>query len=305
MAIPMKKNFTNKFSATTSTNLHDAVVGIVGFGHLGGSLAESMLRNGFSAERLLVSHRGRESTRTRIIELGLSGCLTDNHDLVQRADIVVLGIRPQDILSLAAQTFGNGVLAVSCMAGLPVDLLRNVLGTDVCRIMCSGPDTIMDGMGTATMYPVCDEVRSLLGLMGLDIMDVSSEEELDSFTIGICIPALILNSRTPKEDALSAMERMEKIYPVYGALRRWVESVTPESTANDGERYLENVCTRGGVTEAMMTLLRGGASFEEALHGGISRGREITDDVRRKIDIDRRENQPVFGAGQRHAFTFE
>jgi pyrroline-5-carboxylate reductase len=222
--------------------------------------------------------------------------------LARRADIVVLGVRPQDILSLTGPRFRGDALVVSCIAGLPGGLLRRVLGVDVRRIMCSGPDSISDGMGIATMYPALDKVRRLLAAMGLDVLDVSSEEELDSFTVGICVPALLLNSGVPMEEAISSMARVERTHPVYGALRRWVESVTPERSAVNGGRYLDNVCTKGGVTEAMMALLGKGASFEDALNGGMARGRQITDDIRRKIEtyqtcrIYRSENQPALQA---------
>ncbi|MDR1915377.1 MAG: NAD(P)-binding domain-containing protein [Synergistaceae bacterium] len=280
-----KRNYKN-----ISGDIADAAIGIIGFGHLGSSLAESLVKNGFPSERLLISHRGREATRARAFELGLGGCLADNDELIERSDAVILGIRPQDVLSLPVSSLRSDALVVSCMAGLPSELLQSLLGVNVRRFMCSGPDTILEGRGISAMCRVDEEdkrIRRLLAMMGLEVLDVSSEEELDSFTVGICIPAMLLNMRIPRAEVLSAMDSMEKIYPVYGSLRHWIAEVTPEDAAKDSEQYLENVCTKGGVTEAMTVSLREGAAFEAALHRGIERGREITCDVMRKIDAVR------------------
>jgi pyrroline-5-carboxylate reductase len=172
------------------------------------------------------------------------------------------------------------------MAGLPSALLGELAGRDVRRIMCSGPDTILNGTGVAAMYPRDEEVARLLSDFGTKILPVSSEEELDSFTVGICIPAMLLNTSTDRRDYLAAMENMERDYPVYGPLRLWVDEVaSPGDTP--GDAILENVCTKGGITEAMTKTLRDGAGFEAALRRGVERGREITREITKNIESAR------------------
>lgn len=267
------------------TGRSDTVVGIVGFGHLGHSLAVPLVKNGLPKERLLISHRGSEETHERAKSLGLDGCLTDTRTLMAKADIIVVATRPQDVLSLSGIAIKSGALVISCMAGLPLDLLRTIFRTDVCRMMCSGPDTILEGRGVATMYPSDCRMERVLRLMGLRLMETSSERELDSFTVGICIPAILLNIRVPKKEVRTAMGGMEMVYPVYGALKGWIRGVMPagDGDAEEKSEYLENVSTKGGISEAMTVSLRNGSSFGEALQRGMDRGREITDEVRRSI----------------------
>jgi pyrroline-5-carboxylate reductase len=119
------------------------------------------------------------------------------------------------------------------------------------------------------------------------MMAVDSEEELDSFTVGICIPAMLLNIPTPREDVRDAMSRMEASYPVYGELREWIHSLLPDSEdgkiPEDRDERLANVSTKGGITEAMTTCLLSGGTFGAALSRGMDRGREIASGIRKSV----------------------
>jgi pyrroline-5-carboxylate reductase len=219
--------------------------------------------------------------------MGLDRALVDARTLMSSADIIFVATRPQDVLSLPVSSVKRGALVVSCMAGLPLDLLNDIFGGPVCRMMCSGPDTILEGRGAATLFPANERIEALLRRIGLSIMPVSAEEELDSFTVGICIPAMLLNIPTPSDEVKEAMDLMEANYPVYGPLRDWVCELVPPNDAEKitegrGER-LANVSTKGGITEAMTTSLALGASFAAALLRGMERGREITDDIRKSV----------------------
>ncbi|MDR1886171.1 MAG: NAD(P)-binding domain-containing protein [Synergistaceae bacterium] len=267
-------------------DFYGATIGIIGFGHLGHSLAVPLVRNGLPKERLMISHRGSEATRNHAVKLGLESCLTDTPVLMSRADIIIVATRPQDVLSLPGDVVKPGSLVISCMAGLPIDLLKTIFRGDVRRMMCSGPDTILEGRGVATMYPADPRTDDVLRLMGMRIFGSSFEEELDSFTVGICIPAILLNMRLDEDDVKSAILGMERRYPVYGALRGWIEEVTPPDLAldtDDRRANLENVSTKGGITQAMTSVLLEGGSFGAALRRGMERGQEITDAIRAEI----------------------
>jgi pyrroline-5-carboxylate reductase len=263
------------------------VIGIVGFGHLGSSLACPRVRYGFSKERLMISHRGSVSTRERAVRMGLGDCLADTEILMSTADIIFIATRPQDVLSLPVSSTKRGALVVSCMAGLPLDLLEDIFGGPVCRMMCSGPDTIMEGGGVATAFPGDARLEAALRVIGMRMMGVGSEEELDSFTVGICIPAMLLNIPTQRGDVRDAMSRMEVSYPVYGELREWIRGLLPdgdgEKIPEDRDERLANVSTKGGITEAMTTCLLSGATFGAALARGMERGREISEGIRKSV----------------------
>lgn len=258
------------------------VIGIIGFGHLGHSLALPLVQKGFPKERLLISHRGSEDTCRKAREAGLAECLTDAKDLAGRADVVIVAVRPQDVLSLSGLSFKADALVISCMAGLPLELLRKIFEVDVRRTMCSGPDTILEGRGIATLFPADARVSEVLELIGMRVFATGSEGELDSFTVGICLPAILLNIRVAKKEVSETMDEMERAYPVYARLREWAEEVSPREGV-EKRTYLEGVSTKGGISEAMTRSLRSGSSLLAALLRGLERGDEITAEIGREV----------------------
>lgn len=268
----------------TSLNkkLTGKTIGIIGFGHLGASLALPLAKN-FAEGSLLISCRGSESTITRAKTLGLGQCLTDTESLLSASDIIFVACRPQDLLSLPASAVKDGALVVSCMAGLPLSLLSRFFSGKVVRMMCSGPDTIENGLGIAVTWPQNDLAEDVIRLMEIELYSVSFEEELDSFTVGICIPPILFNVSRSEEEITDALGKMRSLFPVYGALDGWIKKVAMAQGAAAQSSSLENVKTKGGISEAMMLSLKSGGTFHEALTRGLERGREITADIRRNI----------------------
>ena len=58
-------------------NINEKQIGMVGFGHLGSSIAEALLNGGFSKSNLMISYRGSRATRDRVSELKLESCVRD------------------------------------------------------------------------------------------------------------------------------------------------------------------------------------------------------------------------------------
>lgn len=271
--------FVENYQSVVNGISESITIGVVGFGHLGRSLCVPLVQNGFPKDRLCISHKGSAPTREAAMRLGLGDCLTDTESLVGRVDVTIIATRPQDALMLPVSAIKPGSLVISCMAGLPIDLLSVILGGGVRRMMCSGPDTILAGRGVAAMFPSDGATRKIMEMIGLSAMNVGSEEELDSFTVGICIPAILSNLHVPRSAVEEAMSAMEERYPVYAALRPWIMDTMRRHEADDKGACLENVSTKGGITEAMITSLRSGSTFKEALAKGMERGREMTSEI--------------------------
>lgn len=125
--------------------LNDLKIGIVGCGHLGQAIAQTLVKRGLKKESLLISYGGNPLAYQKLEALGLASCLAANKRLFQESGLVLITIKPQDILELQGTAASSKALVVSCMAGVPVELLRHVLGTHVYRMMSSGPDTILSG----------------------------------------------------------------------------------------------------------------------------------------------------------------
>lgn len=257
-------------------------IGIVGCGHLGQSIAQSLLKHGLEKENLLISSRGSQKTLENLEASGLLQNLTSNRTIFEQAGIVFITIRPQDILELKGMAVPEKTLLASCMAGVPIDLLQSVLGSHAYRMMFSGPDTIAQNNGVASMYPEQDNLKQLLRFMSLKYVKSADEKDLDVFTAGVCMPAALL--KTDQIDAQQPLNTLKVEYPLFLELYHWANSVLPnfESDA-EKKQYIDKMITKGGITEAIIRSLEKGDSFDTALLSGVKRTQEISNEIQKSI----------------------
>lgn len=143
-------------------NLETLRIGILGCGHLGQAISLSLIRHGFSRENLFLSYRGNPQTRRKLEESGLDCRIVESRDLFRQADIIFLTVRPQNIAEPGFPKASEHSLPVSCIAGVSLRVLNHVLGTDSCRMMPSGPDSLLAGQGIAAYYPKNECLERLL-----------------------------------------------------------------------------------------------------------------------------------------------
>ena len=262
--------------------LDGKTIGIAGFGHLGSSIAEALVANGFPKERLLISCGGSAATLERAGRMGLASCMTDTRTLASRADFLLLAARPQDLASFSGLRLKEGAFVMSFMAGILLETLHKVFSSELCRVMCSGPETITDGMGVSATFPSEARPHAVLRAAGLEVFDLSCENELDAFTVAICLPPILLNIdlESEKSEALAAMA---KRYPVCRGLAPWIGRVVEAHRAEKSESSLENVSTKGGVTEAMTTALRCGSTLAGSIAAGLARCAEISAELAKRF----------------------
>lgn len=256
-------------------------IGMAGFGHLGSSIAEAMLKNGLSAERLSISCAGRRSTIERARALGIS--VRPTGELAERSDVLILAARPQDLGSFAGLRLKKDASVVSFMAGITAEMLGGVFNAPVSRVMCSGPDPIERGMGIGTCLPAEGAGRRVLDAAGLKFYESKLEEEIDAFTVAICIPPIVSNAGVSEAEMRAAVSMMAARYPVCGRLADWIERIVSLSGGVRDPEALRNISTKGGVTEAMTTALAAGADFTEAAEAGLRRNSELAAQLKRRF----------------------
>lgn len=258
--------------------LANETIGIIGCGHLGRTLAEELIAHGLPRERLIVSYGGSASTLENIKRAGLLENISDNEEICRKSNIIFIAVRPQAVEGLRELSFPKSAMVVSCLAGISTASLKDVLGIDVCRIMPSGPATIKERKGIAAVHPRSDILIDILSHMGLKVFELSDEETMHAFTVGVCLPAALLMAGEKEADADLAAKIIEKEYPGFEEIYIWAKGVLPEFNS-DEERdgYVKKMSTKGGITEAIVNSLNSGSTFLEALRIGIARSREISD----------------------------
>ncbi len=259
-------------------------VGIVGCGHLGQSIAQALSDHGLAKENLLISYRGNPLTYQRLEMKGLSSCLTENQRLFKEAGIILITVKPQDITGLDESLAANNKsLLVSCMAGIPIKLLNKMFKTEVYRMMFSGPDTILAGIGVAAAYPQHEHLERLIRFLNLKYIQIGMEADLDVFTAGVCMPAAILKLENSNECA-KAIGRMKSEFPLLSELYEWAVKALPDfQNSMEKDAYIQRMITKGGITEAIINSLQKGEPLDTALQEGITRTKEISVEIQESI----------------------
>ena len=129
-------------------------VAILGSGTMGRAIATGLLRTGkVHASDLAATARTRASAEKLSRELGIA-CSIDNAEVVSRADVVLLCVKPKDVPKLLEGLVAKGALAahpllVSIAAGVSTASIEAALppdGSPVVRAMPNTPCSIGKGM---------------------------------------------------------------------------------------------------------------------------------------------------------------
>jgi pyrroline-5-carboxylate reductase len=153
-------------------------IAIIGTGTMGRALAGGLLRSAkVEAARIVGTARTRQTAEKLSGELGLR-CTTDNAEAAREADILVLCLKPKDVVKACEGlrlkgALGHAPLVVSIAAGVTTAALEEALGEGipVVRAMPNTPCFIGKGMtvvakgsrAKATHIEVAREIFTPLG----------------------------------------------------------------------------------------------------------------------------------------------
>jgi pyrroline-5-carboxylate reductase len=129
------------------------VIAILGVGKLGEALLSGLLRAGQPADRLLGAERHPDRAQEIATRYGVA--TPDPVDAVALADVVLLAVKPQDMLGLlqeVAPGLRPGTLVVSMAAGITTALVERELppGTAVVRVMTNTPVFVDQAMSAVS-----------------------------------------------------------------------------------------------------------------------------------------------------------
>ena len=149
----------------------EKIFGFIGAGNMGGALARSAART-VPGKQILIANRTAAKAEALAAELG--ACASDNITAAQRADYIILGVKPQMFPELTAELAPvlaarqSPFVLVTMAAGITIERLRALLHGDwpVIRIMPNTPCSVGRGVILYTAEGVEDaDVRAFLAAM--------------------------------------------------------------------------------------------------------------------------------------------
>ncbi len=163
-------------------------IAILGAGVMGETLLAAILRSGHAAADLVISEKREERAAELREAYGVT--VTGNAEAVTEADVVLIVVKPQDVLALLDEIAGSvrpEATVVSLAAGITIGAIEAALpaGVAVVRAMPNTPALVGEGMfgispGTSATGDRVDEVVRLLESGGKVV--VVDEAQQDAVT---------------------------------------------------------------------------------------------------------------------------
>ncbi len=265
-------------------------IGFIGAGNMARSLAGGLLNNGWGKDKLVFSDPSPEQRQAVMAALGL-GVFEHNHEVVTRAQVLVLAAKPQSLRALAvdmaAAVQKTQPLIISIAAGIRVADIQRWLGGNlpVIRVMPNTPALV--GAGAAGLYANAlvsdaqrDTAESILRAVGTTVW-LKDEALMDVVTaVSGSGPAYFLLVIEALEQAAiahgldHASARLLAIETAYGAAKMALEGGDEPATLR------ARVTSPGGTTEQAIKVLEDAgimALFHDAVGAAVRRSRELAD----------------------------
>lgn len=125
-------------------------IAFIGCGNLSTSLVRGLLASGYPKEKIWVTNRSAEKNQLLRDYLGVHAS-EDNHVAAKHADVIVLGVKPQQmqllVKDLAPIVRENKPLVISVAIGISTEMLSRWLGGDfaIVRSMPNTPALVLAG----------------------------------------------------------------------------------------------------------------------------------------------------------------
>jgi len=275
---------------TTDIASPTPLVGFIGAGNMARSLAGGLLRNGWSRERLILSDPQVMQREAVQQALGVS-VYADNLDVAQRADILVLAVKPQALSDVAhgltAVAQRRRPLVISIVAGVRGGDLERWLGGELAIVRAMPNTPALIGSGASGLYANArvttaqrGQAESILRAVGVAVW-VDDESLIDVVTA--------LSGSGPAYFFL-VMEALEQAAIAAGLDPTQARLLTLETAVGAAKMALEgaeepallrkHVTSPGGTTEAAIKVMEQNGLrtiFNDAVAAATRRARELGD----------------------------
>ena len=269
---------------------HKHKIGFIGGGNMARSLIGGLVSAGYPPEALSVADPN-DSIRTALAtDFGIHAT-TDNQEILEQCDVVVLAVKPQvmQTVTTALQIGPKPPLILSVAAGIRTASLANWLGaeTAIVRAMPNTPALVQSGATGLFANPHVDPeqrdlAESIMRAAGL-VQWVKDEALMDAVTaLSGSGPAYLFLVMEAMEKAAQQLglpaetARLLTVQTAFGAAKLALE------IEEDPALLRENVTSPGGTTERAIQVLRQEGledMFAKALQAARDRAQELADEL--------------------------
>jgi len=247
-------------------------VAVIGAGNMGGPVVRSFLAAGVRGEDLRIANSTMASSERAAQELGASAA--SRAEALEGADVVVLGVKPYQILDLASEIgeeLPESALVISLAAGTTLDRIEEALpgGTAVVRAMPNTPISVGEGAvglmrGSAVTDQQHELVHALFSRAGV-VVDITEEQ----------VHAFIGAAGSLSAFVFAIIESMTDEAVRLGLKRDLADSLVQQTVRGAATMLLESgmhaAVAKNGVSSPGGTTVQGLAALErEGVRSGVA-----------------------------------
>lgn len=173
-------------------NLKQKKIGMIGIGNMGQAVVKGILSSELvPPNNIYISNRSPGKLNKFKEKYGVNA-VTNNEELIDECDVVIIGIKPQDFydaIEPISSSFTNDQVLISLAAGLDTATIRRVVSEvgSIVRVMPNTAARIGESIvGYCTEKedsPVDDMIERLLSPLG-EVVKLDEDEEFRAFTVG-------------------------------------------------------------------------------------------------------------------------
>lgn len=134
----------------------DKTIAFIGTGNMSYAIIGGMIKQGFDASKIIATNRNAEKLAKVAADFGVQ-TTSNNLDAIERADVIVLSVKPQMMAELCQTIQASGIayqdkLFVSVAAGITVARLHAMLGHPVRLVRCMPNTPSLVGKGVSGLF---------------------------------------------------------------------------------------------------------------------------------------------------------
>ena len=166
------------------------MIGFIGAGHMAEHLIRGFLAAGMDSDQIVISNRNEDKRLALESELSVIGC-TSNIDVVKRADIIILAIKPlmhaAVVAEIKEELLLNSKVLITVAIAVSSAMLRSWLGHDypLVRAMPNLPVKVKQGVTGLYKNPLVSDqqynsINHLFSKLGL-VLWFDQEQSINAF----------------------------------------------------------------------------------------------------------------------------
>jgi pyrroline-5-carboxylate reductase len=240
-----------------------AALGFVGVGAIAEAIITGLCEGEETPPSIHLSPRSAARTGRLAARYPSVRVLDTNQGVVERADVVLLCVRPQDApAALSELAFRASQTVISVVAGAQMDALRRLLAPAEDLVRAIPLPAVATRSGLTAIHPAHELARATFEPLG-GVIAVDDEHALDALsastaTIAAHLAYLDTISRWLAGRGIPESDATRYVAAVFGALSGTLSASPP----NGFNALADEYATVGGINEQFLTALRGAGNFE-------------------------------------------